>query len=152
MGNQQKISTQTLVLNEVTRALALLSKISTLSGLLQGVTFQGVKERREVVGGRGREDEGELSSNISGHLGPRNLIQHQLTHLDIIPVQYTHTRGMQHISWRAKLGAQYYFTHVLARIYNHDCIHYGVFTVTEEYYMERYAAFRRVGGLASLVN
>ena len=31
--------------------------------------------------GRGREDEGELSSHISDHLRPWNLPQHQLTHL-----------------------------------------------------------------------
>ena len=74
------------------------------------------------MGGRGREDEGELSSNISGHLGPWDLPQHQLTHLHIITVKYTantHTRGMQHIFWRAKRAVQYYFTYVLARIYNH---------------------------------
>ena len=78
------------------------------------------------MGGRGREDEGELGSNVSGHLGPWNLPQHQLFHLNIMPpVKYTantHTRGMQHNFWRAKRAVQYYFTHVFVRIYNHAYI------------------------------
>ena len=62
--------------------------------MLCELTFQGVKELREVVSGRGREDEGELSTNISHNLRPWNLPQHQITHLYIA---YIHkTRNEKH--------------------------------------------------------